>query len=65
MIIEQFVSVQFFVLRVVHQQPNNNNNNNNNDRTWFLIDVAIQTHRNIIQKEAKKKLKYKNLNIEF
>jgi hypothetical protein len=30
-----------------------------------LIDVAIPSDRNVIQKEAEKKLKYKNLSIEI
>jgi hypothetical protein len=30
-----------------------------------LLDVAIQSDRNVIQKETKKKLKYKNLSIEI
>jgi hypothetical protein len=33
-------------------KDNNNNNNNNN--------VAIPADRNVVQKEAEKKLKYKN-----
>jgi hypothetical protein len=48
---------------------NNNNNNNNNSynekRTCMLIDVAITGDRNVIKKEAKKILKYKNLTIEI
>jgi hypothetical protein len=31
----------------------------------MLIDVAIPSDRNVIQKKAEKKLKYKNLNIEI
>jgi hypothetical protein len=30
-----------------------------------LIDVAIPSDKNVIQKEAEKKLKYKNLSIEI
>jgi len=30
-----------------------------------LIDVAISLDRNTIQKEVKKKLKYKNLSLEI
>jgi hypothetical protein len=30
-----------------------------------LIDVAIPSHKNVIQKEAEKKLKYKNLSIKI
>jgi hypothetical protein len=30
-----------------------------------LIDVAIPSDKNVIQKEAKKKLKYKNLSLEI
>jgi hypothetical protein len=54
---------------------NNNNNSNNNrpdiiiknkkDKTCLLIDVAIPSDKNVIQKEAEKKLKYKNLSIEI
>jgi hypothetical protein len=39
-----------------------NNNNNNN---CLLIDVAISSDRNVIQKESEKKLKYRNLSIEI
>ena len=42
---------------------NNNNNNNNNNNT--LIDVAIPADRNVMQKEAEKKLKHKSLCIEM
>jgi uncharacterized membrane protein len=38
---------------------------NKKDKTCLLIDVAIPTHKNVIQKEAEKKLKYKNLSIEI
>jgi len=50
---------------------NNNNNNNNNytsfraQKTCTLIDVAIPADRNVVQKEAEKKLKYKSLCIEI
>jgi hypothetical protein len=37
----------------------------NEDRTCSLIDAAILSERNVIQKEAEKKLKYKNLSIEI
>jgi uncharacterized membrane protein len=33
--------------------------------TCLLIDVAIPSDKNVIQKEAEKKLKYKNLSIEI
>jgi hypothetical protein len=35
------------------------------DKICLLIDVAIPSDRNVIQKESEKKLKYKNLNIEI
>jgi hypothetical protein len=35
------------------------------DRTCLLIDVATPSDRNVIQKEAEKKLKYENLSIEI
>jgi hypothetical protein len=35
------------------------------DKIRLLIDVAIPSDRNIIQKESKKKLKYKNLSVEI
>jgi hypothetical protein len=38
---------------------------NQKDKTCLLIDVAIPSDKNVIQKEAEKKLKYKNLSIEF
>jgi hypothetical protein len=34
---------------------------NKKDQTCLLIDVAIPSDKNVIQKEAEKKLKYKNL----
>jgi hypothetical protein len=37
----------------------------NKDRTCLLIEVAIPSDRNVIQKEAEKKLKYKNLSTEI
>jgi hypothetical protein len=37
----------------------------NKDRICLLIDVAIPSDRNVIQKEAEKELKYKDLSIEF
>jgi hypothetical protein len=38
---------------------------NKKDKTCLLIDVSIPSDKNIIQKEDEKKLKYKNLSIEF
>jgi hypothetical protein len=38
---------------------------NMKDKICLLIDVAIPSDRNVIQKESKKKLKYKNLSIEI
>jgi hypothetical protein len=35
------------------------------DKTCLLIEVAIPSDKNVIQKEAEKKLKYKNLSIEI
>jgi hypothetical protein len=37
----------------------------NKDKTCLLIDVAIPSDKNVIQKEAEKKLKCKNLSIEI
>jgi hypothetical protein len=37
---------------------------NKKDKTCLLIDVAIPSDKNVIQKEAEKKLKYKNLSSE-
>jgi hypothetical protein len=37
----------------------------NKDRTCLLIDVAIPSDKNVIQKEAENKLKYKNFSIEI
>jgi hypothetical protein len=37
----------------------------NKDRFCLLIDVAIPSDRNIIQNEAEKKLKYKNLSTQI
>jgi hypothetical protein len=34
---------------------------NKKDKTCLLIDVAIPSDKNLIQKEAEKKLQYKNL----
>jgi hypothetical protein len=38
---------------------------NKKDKTCLLIDVAIPSDKNVIQKEAEKKLKYKNISIEI
>jgi len=38
---------------------------NKNEKTCTLIDVAIPADRNVVQKEAEKKLKYKRLCIEI
>jgi hypothetical protein len=38
---------------------------NKKDKTCLLIDVAIPSDKNVIQKEAEKKLKYKSLSIEI
>jgi hypothetical protein len=35
------------------------------DKICLLIDVAVPSDRNVIQKESEKKLKYKNLSIEI
>jgi hypothetical protein len=35
------------------------------DTVFLLIDVAIPSDKNVIQKESEKKLKYKNLSIEI
>jgi hypothetical protein len=35
------------------------------DKICLLIDVAIPSDRNVIQKESEKKLKYKNFSIEI
>jgi len=39
--------------------------NNKKEKTCTLIDVAIPADRNVVQKEAEKKLKYKRLCIEI
>jgi hypothetical protein len=38
---------------------------NKKDKICLLIDVAIPSDRNVMQKESEKKLKYKNLSIEI
>jgi hypothetical protein len=38
---------------------------NKKDKTCVLIDVAIPSDKNVIQKEAENKLKDKNLSIEI
>jgi hypothetical protein len=38
---------------------------NKKDRTCLFTGVAIPSGRNVIQKKAEKKLKYKNLSIEI
>jgi hypothetical protein len=38
---------------------------NKKDKIFLLIDVAIPSDRNVIQKESEKKLKYKNLSTEI
>jgi hypothetical protein len=37
----------------------------NKDKPCLLIDVAILSDKNVIQKQAEKKLKYKNLSTEI
>ena len=37
---------------------------NKKDKTCTLIDVTIPADRNVVQKEAEKKLKYKSLRIK-
>jgi ribosomal protein S19 len=38
---------------------------NKKDKICLLIDVAIPSDRNVIQKNTENKLKYKNLSIEI
>jgi hypothetical protein len=38
---------------------------NKKEKTCALIDLAIPANRNVVQKEAEKKLKYKSLSIEI
>jgi len=38
---------------------------NKKEKTCILIDVAIPSDRNVVQKEAEKKLKYRSLCIEI
>jgi hypothetical protein len=38
---------------------------NKKDKTCLLIDVAMPSDKNVIQKEAEKKIKYTNLSIEI
>ena len=38
---------------------------NKKEKSCTLIDVAIAAHKNVVQKEAEKKLKYKSLCIEI
>ena len=38
---------------------------NKREDTCVLIDVAVPTERNVVQKEAEKKLKYKSFSIEI
>jgi hypothetical protein len=39
--------------------------NNKKDKICLLIDVAIPSDRNVIEKESENKLKYKNLSTEI
>jgi hypothetical protein len=38
---------------------------NKTEKTCTLIDVAIPADRNVVQKEAERKLKYNSLSIEI
>jgi hypothetical protein len=38
---------------------------NKKDKTYLLIDVAIPSDKNVVEKEAENKVKYKNLSIEI
>jgi hypothetical protein len=53
-----------FVVGTAHHHHHHCNNNNNN-KTCTLIDVAIPADRNVVRKEAEKKLKYNGLCIEM
>ena len=53
-----------------HNKGNNNNMpdiiiKNKKEKTCILIDVAIPADRNVMQKEAEKKLKHKSSCIEI
>jgi hypothetical protein len=52
-----------------NDDDDNNNNNkiikNKKEKTCTLIDVAIPADRNVVQKEAEKRLKYESLCIEI
>jgi len=39
--------------------------NSKKEKTCVLVDVAVPTDRNVVQKETEKKLKYKSLCIEI
>jgi len=66
---QQLRDVQWHISGCRLKKTDNNNNNNRpgiiiknkKEKTCTLIDVAIPRDRNVVQKEAKKKLKYKNL----
>jgi hypothetical protein len=39
--------------------------NQKHEKVFFLMDVALPSDGNVIEKETKKKLKYKNLSIKI
>jgi hypothetical protein len=51
--------------KVTANRPDIRINKIKKEKTCMLIDVAIPADRNVMQKEAEKKLKYKSLCIEI
>jgi hypothetical protein len=66
-----FRRISVFRVKIIHNNSNNNKIiknikfKNKKDKICLLIDVAIPSDRNVIQKESENKLKYKILSIEI
>ena len=64
------VCLRNICINTLHKGDNDDDNNNKiiknkKEKTCTIIDVAIPADRNVVQKEAEKKLKYKSLCIEI
>ena len=64
-IITVITVIALLLVAIDYDDDDDNNNNNNNNNKFMLIDVAISEDRNVINKEAQKILKYKDLIIKI
>jgi len=62
------IIIIIIIIIIIHREVTANRSDiteNKKEKTCTLIDVAIPADRNVVQKEAEKKLKYKSLCIEI